>query len=46
MSGGEVNRLDAWRAQRQIWSRSAAIRRLISEGIDREERAKPRRTKA
>jgi metal-responsive CopG/Arc/MetJ family transcriptional regulator len=33
MSPSELEELDAWRATRRIWSRSEAIRRLISEGI-------------
>jgi hypothetical protein len=33
MSPSEVEALDAWRGPRRIWSRSEAIRRLISEGI-------------
>ena len=37
ISKAEVERLDAWRGPRQIWSRSDAIRRLIAEGIDRDE---------
>jgi metal-responsive CopG/Arc/MetJ family transcriptional regulator len=35
MSAEEVERLDNWRAGRQIWSRSEAIRLLINEGLDR-----------
>lgn len=37
MSRSEAEVLDAWRASRRIWSRSAAIRRLIEEGIGRDE---------
>jgi hypothetical protein len=33
ISRAELNRLDTWRTERQIWSRSAAIRRLIAQGI-------------
>jgi hypothetical protein len=35
MSDAEVERLDSWRAGLRIWSRSEAIRRLITEGLDR-----------
>lgn len=33
ISQSEIEALDEWRARFQIWSRSDAIRRLISEGI-------------
>lgn len=33
ISPSEVEALDKWRADRRIWSRSEAIRRLISEGV-------------
>lgn len=33
MSPAEVAALDDWRAERRIWSRSEAIRRLIAEGV-------------
>lgn len=33
MSPAEVEALDAWRAKLRIWSRSAAIRKLVAEGI-------------
>lgn len=33
MSPSEIEALDAWRAERRIWSRSEAIRRLIAEGV-------------
>lgn len=48
ISKAEVERLDAWRAPRQIWSRSDAIRRLIAEGIDRDEQqqAQPAQSEA
>ena len=36
MSPSELEKLDAWRARHRIWSRSEAIRRLVSEGIERE----------
>ena len=36
MSPTELEQLDAWRAPRHIWSRSEAIRRLISEGIQKD----------
>jgi metal-responsive CopG/Arc/MetJ family transcriptional regulator len=34
ISPSEVEALDAWRAERRIWSRSEAIRRLIAEGVN------------
>ena len=37
ISPSEIEALDEWRAKHKIWSRSEAIRRLISEGI----KAKP-----
>jgi hypothetical protein len=39
MSPGEVEALDAWRAERRIWSRSEAIRRLVADGISAEHQA-------
>lgn len=36
MSPSELDKLDEWRARHRIWSRSEAIRRLVSEGIERE----------
>jgi metal-responsive CopG/Arc/MetJ family transcriptional regulator len=39
ISPSEVERLDAWRASRRIWSRSEAIRQLVAEGIERDEQA-------
>ncbi|WP_431861309.1 ribbon-helix-helix protein, CopG family [Azospirillum sp.] len=36
MSPSELEKLDEWRAKRRIWSRSEAIRRLVSEGIDKD----------
>jgi metal-responsive CopG/Arc/MetJ family transcriptional regulator len=33
ISQSEIDALDEWRAQHKIWSRSEAIRSLISEGI-------------
>ena len=35
MGASEVEALDAWRAERRIWSRSEAIRRLVAEGVKR-----------
>ena len=35
MSTEEIERLDRWRATQPIWSRSEAIRRLVTEGLDR-----------
>lgn len=48
ISKAKIERLDAWRASRQIWSRSDAIRRLITEGIDQDKRqqARPAHPKA
>ena len=46
ISPAELERLDAWRGPRRIWSRSAAIRQLIAEGIDRDEKREARRKKA
>lgn len=37
MSPSELDQLDEWRASRRIWSRSEAIRRLVSEGIQKDE---------
>lgn len=39
MSPSELEQLDAWRAPRHIWSRSEAIRRLISEGVQKGDQA-------
>lgn len=33
ISQSEIDALDAWRAERRIWSRSEAIRQLIAEGV-------------
>lgn len=33
ISPSEVEALDAWRQERRIWSRSAAIRQLIADGV-------------
>lgn len=33
MSPSEVEALDDWRAEKRIWSRSEAIRRLVKEGV-------------
>ena len=41
ISPSEVERLDAWRAVRRIWSRSEAIRQLVAEGIERDEEEAP-----
>jgi hypothetical protein len=35
ISPSEVEALDKWRAEHRIWSRSDAIRRLISDGVRR-----------
>lgn len=43
MSQSELEKLDEWRAQHRIWSRSEAIRRLVSDGIERRERDAARR---
>lgn len=40
ISPSEIDALDEWRAQHKIWSRSEAIRRLISDGIKRDDRGK------
>lgn len=40
ISPSEIDALDEWRAQHKIWSRSEAIRRLISDGIKRDDRSK------
>lgn len=33
ISASEIEALDAWRAEKRIWSRSEAIRRLIADGV-------------
>lgn len=33
ISRAEIEALDAWRAEKRIWSRSEAIRQLIAEGV-------------
>lgn len=35
MTPTEVEALDTWRAEERIWSRSEAIRRLVSDGLRR-----------
>ena len=37
ISQSEIDALDDWRAKRKIWSRSEAIRRLVAEGVARDE---------
>lgn len=37
ISPSEVEALDEWRAKQRIWSRSEAIRRLIAEGVAKDE---------
>lgn len=37
ISASEVEALDEWRAKQRIWSRSEAIRRLIAEGVAKDE---------
>jgi len=43
ISPSELERLDAWRVSRRIWSRSEAIRRLVAEGIERDEQEAAKR---
>lgn len=38
VGSSELARLDEWRAREQIWSRSEAIRRLVSEALDAREK--------
>lgn len=38
ISPSEIEALDEWRAKHKIWSRSEAIRRLIAEGVARDNR--------
>lgn len=38
ISQSEIDALDEWRAKHKLWSRSEAIRRLISEGVERDSR--------
>lgn len=45
ISPSEVEALDAWRAERRIWSRSEAIRRLIAEGVARDSEAAKKEAK-
>lgn len=33
ISQPEIEALDEWRARNKVWSRSAAIRQLVSEGV-------------
>jgi metal-responsive CopG/Arc/MetJ family transcriptional regulator len=44
ISASELEALDAWRAERRIWSRSDAIRQLIAEGIKPREREAKRKS--
>lgn len=39
MSSAELDKLDVWRAEHRIWSRSEAIRRLVARGIEADETA-------
>lgn len=36
MAPSDVEALDEWRAKHKIWSRSDAIRRLVADGIKRD----------
>lgn len=40
ISQSEIDALDEWRAKHKIWSRSEAIRKLIAEGVKRNDAAK------
>jgi metal-responsive CopG/Arc/MetJ family transcriptional regulator len=40
ISPSEVEALDAWRQERRIWSRSAAIRQLIADGVKKAPKAR------
>lgn len=39
ISPSEMEALDEWRAKHKIWSRSEAIRRLIAQGVRRNDPA-------
>lgn len=45
ISTAELARLDKWLEGKGMWSRSAAIRRLVAAGIDRDEKAAARKPK-
>jgi metal-responsive CopG/Arc/MetJ family transcriptional regulator len=42
ISQSEMDALDEWRARHRIWSRSEAIRQLISDGVKRKSATKPK----
>lgn len=38
----ELEALDEWRAEKRIWSRSEAIRKLVAEGVKRKDTPRSR----